>query len=294
MTAERCAEACARRGDPLVATASPVHRWLLVEQPGPWGRDAVRQSRLDRTVADVLAAKASAAGARLVLIRRPGPVAVGRPRQCALVDSRPGHEGVWWADVSHPAALERLSVADLRAGERSTDPVFLVCTHGRHDPCCAIRGRPVAAALSAGWPLRTWECSHVGGDRFAANLVVLPHGFYFGRVLPKDAIGVADRYEAGEVDPRYLRGRSSLPLPAQAAQHFARAVLAEHGIDALLPVRIDRLGHDRWRVELSRPGAAPVSVTVRSSHGLADTPLTCSATEPAAIRRFELAEPVTY
>jgi hypothetical protein len=180
---------------------------------------------------------------------------------------------------------------DRELGQRSAEPVYLVCTHGRHDPCCAIRGRPVAAALAADRPLWTWECSHVGGDRFAANLVVLPHGFYYGQVPAGEAISLVRRYEAGEVSLRWLRGRSSLPAPVQAAQYFARMGLDEHGVDALPPVRVERLDHDRWLVELSQPGAPPVRLTVRSTHHIADTPLTCSATVPAATRLFQLVTP---
>src|SRR3712207_7671633 len=39
------------RGDSLVATAPPAQRWLLVEQPGPWGQEALTQSRFDGDVA---------------------------------------------------------------------------------------------------------------------------------------------------------------------------------------------------------------------------------------------------
>ena len=80
--------------------------------------------------------------------------------------------------------LEDLAQIDLDAvsrGEapdwpRLDGPLFGVCTHGRHDACCAERGRPVAAALTASHPDETWEISHMGGDRFAANMVVLPGG----------------------------------------------------------------------------------------------------------------------
>ena len=35
-----------------------------------------------------------------------------------------------------------------RPGRSSTGPLYGVCTHGRHDACCAERGRPVCAALT--------------------------------------------------------------------------------------------------------------------------------------------------
>ena len=81
-----------------------------------------------------------------------------------------------------------------------TAPVLAVCTHGRHDTCCAERGRPVAAGLAEAYPEETWEASHIGGDRFAANLLVLPFGLYFGRLDPASARGVARLLAAGDVE----------------------------------------------------------------------------------------------
>ena len=47
----RCSVRALTRGDSPVATASPAQRWLLIEQPGPWGRDALAESRFDQAVA---------------------------------------------------------------------------------------------------------------------------------------------------------------------------------------------------------------------------------------------------
>jgi hypothetical protein len=113
--------------------------------------------------------------------------------------------------------------------------VFLVCTHGRHDPCCAERGRPLAVALASAFPNETWESSHFGGDRFAGNLVVFPHGFYFGRVRPEGAEAVARTYLDGRLDLERLRGRSCRPMLVQAAEHFLREHEDLTGIDDVVP-----------------------------------------------------------
>ena len=42
----RCSAAALDRGDSIAGTASTVRSFLLVENPGPWGVDAVRDSRL--------------------------------------------------------------------------------------------------------------------------------------------------------------------------------------------------------------------------------------------------------
>ena len=116
-------------------------------------------------------------------------------------------------------------------------PIFGVCTHGRHDACCAERGRPVASALTATHPAETWEISHMGGDRFAANMVVLPEGLYYGRMEPDSASELATMHEAGRLDLERLRGRTSYPMHVQYAEIALRRQLDEDRLDAVRLVR---------------------------------------------------------
>jgi len=282
---ERCAESCLRRHDTPIASASPVRRWLLIEQPGPWGRDALRQSPLPVDVADAVAGQAVDVGARVLLIRRPGLAYHPGPRRWAFVDSEA--PGARWFEFTDPLQLKDLRLNTLPVPV-DVAPVYLVCTHGRHDACCAIRGRPLAAALAAARPAESWECSHVGGDRFAANLVVLPHGLYYGQVPAGEAPALADRHDAGLVSAGWLRGHSVLAAPAQAAQHFAREHLGEYRIEAL-PVRsMRRTAQEVWEVVMAAEQDDTVSVVVRAHVTNSDTPLTCAATASATIRTFEL------
>ena len=46
-TPDRCALRAAERGDPLVGTAFPAARVLLVEQPGSWGSGGIVDSDFD-------------------------------------------------------------------------------------------------------------------------------------------------------------------------------------------------------------------------------------------------------
>ena len=120
-------------------------------------------------------------------------------------------------------AYDDLLVLDLttRPGELLDHPLLLVCTHGKHDRCCARYGRPLYQALEEqaedDW---VWQSSHLGGDRFAGNVVVLPEGLYFGRVEPGDAWPVLDEYLAGRVDARPLpRAVGCYTFAEQAAEH---------------------------------------------------------------------------
>jgi hypothetical protein len=279
----RCSVRAQERGDPLVATASLTRRWLLIEQPGPWGREALIQSRFDPEVAPDLARRSRAEGVRLLMVRRPGATANDPGRRWAYADGRPGREGLWWSERSADADLLTIPW-DGSVGEPASGPTYLVCTHGGHDACCAIRGRPLARRLPAPGPLDVWECSHLGGDRFAANVVVLPHGFYYGQVAGDGAELVA-AHSRGEVAPQWLRGRAGLTPAAQAAQQLARAELGLVGVDDLRPVRLRQLTPpgepvERWTVTLSQPGG-DVTVTVESRQSDTCAHLTCRALHPA-------------
>jgi hypothetical protein len=169
-----CATLSRALGEPLYGTASRVRGWVLLEQPGPWGRDAVLARVLDRA--------AAAAHLRLLLIRRPGRAGPADPRPHTCFVAHTSRAGRWLERrrLDDPAELLELDMAMVVAGERPgfgeevTEPVYLVCTNGRHDRCCATYGRPLALALQASHGELVWESSHVGGDRFAGNLVCLP------------------------------------------------------------------------------------------------------------------------
>jgi len=288
----RCSFASELRGDPLTGTAAPALGFLLIEQPGPWGRLALTDSRLDPRVGRQVSARAVAAGLRALLIRRPGRHGPVPRRRFAVVDARPGHEATRWGDFVSDNELLDIPL-DGGGAAPTYEPIYLVCTHGRHDTCCAMRGRPVAAALAAARPEQTWECSHVGGDRFAANLVVLPHGLYYGRVDEGTVVEVAEAHERGDVVPRLLRGRARWLPAAQAAQQHARErhgdSLESRRIGAYEPAGTIPLGDGRWQVRLRHDGGylfVTVAATARPDKGL----LTCHAVNAAHPPAFDVVD----
>jgi hypothetical protein len=277
-----CSDVSRSRDEPMVATASRVERWLLVEHTGPWGPESVPSSRMELHVARRLAELAQQGLARLLLLRRPAGEPCSDGRWVYAVDSRPGSEQVRARHVADDDELVALAPWEDPSGWEVVDaPLYLVCTHGRHDRCCAVRGRPVAQALVAARPGQVWECSHVGGDRFAANLVALPEGLYVGRVEADDVVEVVDALEAGALPAGLVRGRSSLSMPAQAAQHFARAATGRQGRDDLAPVVQETVERDVWRVVLSGEGGPDVEVVVRYVRDGAPHVLSCG--DPAKV-----------
>lgn len=280
-----CSDGARTRGDSLVGTGSHGERWFLVENQAGWGRHALLDPPFDRALGRALVHRVEGAGIRPLAIRRPGRRAQQVGARWALVDSRPGRESVRWGRVDHLRDLLDVPL-DGSAGALADRPVFAVCAHGRHDQCCAVRGRVVAARLATAYPEETWECSHLGGDRFAGTMVLLPHALSYGWVDDADPVAIADAYLAGRVDPRLLRGRCAYTRPVQAAQHFARAALGDDALDAYPPMREDRTA-DGWSVRLGTPtGAVTVALVETSSAPLLST---CAATRALPVRQWALA-----
>jgi hypothetical protein len=188
------------------------------------------------------------------------------------------------APMPDPSVLLDVDLNDLANGETGPGeaidhPIFLVCTHGRHDICCADRGRPLYRTLSAARPDRTWEASHIGGDRFAGNVLALPRGDYFGRVEPENAESLVSGYESGRIDLACYRGRSIQPRLVQAAEHFLREADGLVGLDDLVVTDYRRPDHDHAEVGFRGPGGA-VEVRVQARQDLERSYLTCRADQP--------------
>ncbi len=265
-------------GEPLAGTAPYARLWVLLEQPGPWGRDAVVESHLPLEVGRALAAVAEGRPVRVGLIRSVGAHVDTDSGTRTLLVARTDAAGSWLAtrSVDDVAALPAaLDVDALLEAEVAPDDLpgqavttaahaLLVCTNAKRDQCCAVLGRPLAASFAAdagsgdvgGSDTQVWETSHTGGHRFAPTFVSLPDGYLFGG--PDAASRSVDA----------CRGRSSLPQAAQAAE---LAVLGHLGASLPRPLDVRATGLDGFLVS---DGDASFAVTVTRSPG-PDRPESC-------------------
>jgi hypothetical protein len=276
----------------MFATGSQVRGWLLVEVRGAWGEDAIHSSafaehaprhwkdelkrRHIRAVCIRSDLRAEAAGVQLFTCTAQRPGTGTAPLWSRCVDSL--------ADV--PAVVDEIHVDQppLTGWERVRESLILVCTNGRHDQCCANLGRPLVRALrDSTWADRVWECSHIGGDRFAANLVVLPDSLYFGRVHPDSVRQLLGALDAGRIEPSMFRGRTSFSLAEQAVEHFVRREL---GVDALDGVVVGPRSDDgSFPVQLSD---RRIQVRVRRRMVSLPEPLTCKGAAGQLVPTFTL------
>ncbi|BBB00714.1 hypothetical protein RVR_7821 [Actinacidiphila reveromycinica] len=290
-----CTIASTELAEPLTATAATARTWLLIEQPGPWGAKALRTSHLDPVLGRTLERLADGTGVRLGLIRRPGRHAdTHRPRLRRVIAAHTAPDRPWvcTADLADASDLADLDFPALGGGRSAgfgapadgpgARPVALVCTNGTRDRCCALHGRPLAAELAADEGFDVWETTHLGGHRFAPTMLVLPHGYSYGRLDAASAKDALTAARAGRVALDGCRGRSTWSRPGQAAELAVRtlvdedraAVLAVRAADPVQPeqpapgpgnddartawsVRVEHTDGRAWRVLVAQRAATP-------------------------------------
>ncbi|CAM3558269.1 sucrase ferredoxin [Nocardioides zeicaulis] len=277
----RCSDAAAERGDPMLGTAPPQRDWLLVEHPAPWPVTAPFGADLP----DDLLRRLGHPGLRTVFVRRHGragaPDRLDGPRRWFCLRDGRLRAGLW----TEPDDL--LASLDPAGGTAYDEPLALVCTHGVHDVCCAVKGRPVAEALSTRWPDATWECSHLGGDRFAPNVLLLPDLACYAGMPADEAVRVVGAHLAGAPDTTWLRGVAGHHPAAQVAMAAVLDRLGPVPVPELVARVVEQDGDldaGAWTVDVS--GRA--RVVVRSSRRAEAARLTCRATRETRALQWDV------
>jgi hypothetical protein len=286
-----CADTSSGAAESLAATASRIDHWILVEYRGLWDRDVLGGSLLSEQLkAHLRAQLARLPHSRLLFVKQPERRSYGR-RQLFFGSSRPGEERFFGLEFDAHDDLVALDfVSALRDGGTPgvpvSHPLYVVCTHGKRDRCCAKYGQPLYDTLRRqaddGW---VWQSTHVGGDRFAGNVVCLPHGLYYGRVEEDDVDAIVGAYEDGRIHMERYRGRSHHTFVVQAAERAVREATGLAGIDDVAYEAVAPAGEDAWVVRLRARGELH-AVEVVSELGSEPVHLTCGAVTAQRARRY--------
>ncbi len=238
---------CSRQSDePMAGTADTVDVWICLEYRPTWKAKALGDNALAEGTREWLTGTQNAFAAagircRPQFIRQPETES-DRVRLLLSVDgctyqfSGQGYDYLEDLDLPALVSASRSEGPDAleQAAERLHAPQYLVCTNGQRDLCCARFGLPVYAALRERVGVRAWQATHLGGHRFAPNLLTFPDACLYGRIDVESIDDFLALTETGKVEFTHLRGRTAYPAVVQAAE----ATLARQGL-RLLHVQAD-------------------------------------------------------
>ncbi|MFB6723076.1 sucrase ferredoxin [Kribbella sp. NPDC056345] len=295
-----CSTFCRQLLEPLEGSAIVASGWVVLEQPGPWGADAVVNSHLNPEFGGRFDAECKKADVRFGLIRTPGrhSFPANHAQQVYVASTVPGNTWLLTAHLDDPLALEALDLAAIARGDREAvdaslpglvpvdEAIMLVCTNGKRDECCAILGRPLVNGLATAAPGRVWEASHLGGHRFSPTAVLLPAGTMHGHLNTGTALDVLAASDRGETFLTGLRGRTTWTKRGQAAEIAVRHQTGELSLDALTVAGEDLESVTVWH----RDGRSWV-VPVTSAPADPPRPESCGK-EPFAMSILKAGTPV--
>ncbi len=291
--AATCSVLSSESGEQLFGTAATVSAWFLIEYDGRWEPEAFEQAELPALVRQAITRQAVAMPRSRIQVIRQKPRLAPEGLAFFVVLGRETRPAIY---EFHLKTYEDLLALDLAAicaedaayaAARRTDPLYLVCTHGRRDRCCASHGVPVYEQIGQQVGDAVWQTSHVGGHRFAANIICFPHGIVYGRVDPGNAAGIVAAYAAGQIVPDHYRGRACYSKAAQAAEY----VLRTSGSTALEAYTLDeaRAEGSLWRVSFKAAESGQrTSLTIEEQPAALSVYSSCGDAAPGPISQFRL------
>ena len=229
-----CSLFSSENGETPFATATNCTQWLFIELKEPWEKDIEKSKHFPKEVSSVLK-RVRGRGNQVRL-------------QCILPDSEysvDGYTRVIYFSLDEGASIfqkkeyllkpvrvaslvEALLVEpkglkrfDAEQQAESTNRDIFVCTHGKYDVCCGRFGYLAYQTLRTNYGsskennLRVWRVSHLGGHRFAPNILDMPEGNNWARMSQKDLGTIIIRDEPVSEIRHCYRGWVALASPEE-------------------------------------------------------------------------------
>jgi hypothetical protein len=264
-----CNECSRQVGERQFASAPRVDVWLLLEYGGAWGNKALPESDLAPEIKSQLDAWLDATpNSKFLFIKQHDGQTNGPRFYVAL--SRETDSRLYRFDLPDYTALRSLDLnaiaqaAPAYDSQLSDERLFTVCTNGRRDIACSKYGLPVYNVLAEIDSASAWQCTHMGGHRFAGLLAALPSGVCYGYLDADDSHDVYEAVQRNDLLVENTRGRSCYDAPAQAADYYLRGITGVTALDSFRLREQTATGDDTWRVRFHvLPEAKTYAVRVR-------------------------------
>jgi hypothetical protein len=291
-----CSEQSLKAKEPIRGTALPdVDVWFLLEHNGRWEADIAETELPDSVRAWLDGLGARVPRSRKLLIRRDRPsrhltffIVITAPERAIYRFQASSYESLMEVDAEAVVA-GGATAAERHGGERARS-LYLVCTHGRRDACCARKGVAFYRALEATeHDGEVWQSSHQGGHRFAATMLYLPLGLHYGRLDATDAAGVVESHARGRIhDFAKYRGTSNLSVPVQAAECWLREALSEARFASVTHLSDGELDDDRHFAEFRVNDSVTHRLVLAERQGKDKRLVSCSADGPSPFAYYDV------
>ena len=204
--------------------------------------------------------------------------------------SAPPLEPLLWTATKRTLRPVRAHVLDSEV----IPTLLAICLHGSHDPCCGTRGGKLLRRLLSLRPtLPVVGTTHLGGDRFAANVLFLPDGYLLGRLDDCPDAALEKLVDDHILPAGHVRGRLGISPAEAAAEIWFREQhnqwnAREYVMTSTLAS--EPSGHQpmHWRVEVGVAGRVTVLDLVLREDRSKQLRYTCASEGRDALYAWEI------
>ena len=226
-----CSFLCRQSGEPLAGTAPFAEHFVFISWPKKyWEYEALEskggfptglkqwmkeKSKISGKISIRLASQAKLENDKVELFIYPGKWYYSNVLPKEIPEVLESH-------------FQHYKTSDFSCKKIEREQIF-ICTHGRHDKCCAKFGQELADKMRyhvsrQNSDVEVWDSSHLGGHRFAATMIDFPTGRAYGHLRADEVPNFLASRKAALVFGAAYRGSvflSGLEQVAEAhVQHF--------------------------------------------------------------------------
>ena len=247
MTKFFCADSSRQAEEDIIGSGTNYQTYVLVECRPPWAEEAFDTKYVPQNLKNLVAEmKETKLPVRFLLINS-GKLKSTNYTKVLIYEKQKewlsnGYKRKEFdvEDIEQVAPIVKQylngEAPDYESEESDTSQLrdILVCTHGKHDKCCAKYGNPFyfqAVATITHLNLsnvRIWQASHFGGHRFAPTAIDFPDGRYYGVLDQESFRSILTR--SGDINclNKVYRGWGILPTTIQVLE---RELIFRYGWD---------------------------------------------------------------
>lgn len=285
-----CREISIASKEQLFATSPTVNYWILVEYNSEWKENVLKSIGLSDAIKQKLSDMLHFGKfTRLQWIKNDY-----RANEDLvvfyLIESTRENRNIYRVELHGYEEILNLNTSDiLNPKNRSEKPILLVCTHKNYDQCCGRMGYTLYKDIQDDDYFDLWQTTHLGGHRFAANVVILPAGIYYGRVDNSSFYVLKDKYLKNQIALEILRGRAYYDKYTQAAEYYLRRSTGELEMDSHEFQSVNKFDTDSYVVTFSSKRSNKLlEVHIQEIENAIDICPGCNDRKPKAVSQFRL------
>lgn len=221
--------------EPLYGTATFANVWFLLEYNGIYTADVWADARIPQAVIDKLL---NYPNGRALLIRQPEQASrIDGLITFFIVQSTATKSRIYRFTLESYQDVMEIDVEAVLRGKvvaPQQSPLYVVCTNGKRDICCAKYGLALYRAMIPQVYTQVWQSSHIGGHRFAGTMYCFPEALCYGYLDPDDGEALIDAYHKRRILLNKVRGRAIYKNAIQAAEYFVRREFDNDDMDDVI------------------------------------------------------------